>query len=389
MKEKYLAKRLELLAQADVAAQAGELEKFENIKKEIETLDNTYDAQCKMIADMEALKGAQNAPIQNKVIDGQKEVVEDFYASKEYRLAFANFVATGKPMKFSNTDESTLTTDVGSVIPTTIVPRIIETMEKIGMILPTVTRTFFKTGVQIPTSSVKPTASWVNEGASSDRQKKATSYISFSRYKLRCEVSWSMEVNESTLGVFEATFTKQVAEAMVKAIETKIISNADGTTGMKGIFAETPAAGQALTAKTLTYELLASAEGALPEQYEANAVWLMSKKTFMGLVGMTDSNGNKIGAITINTNGKPERTVLGRPVLLTGAYMDSFSATLTTGKIFAALFNMEDYAVNTTYDMGITRKQDWDTEDMLTKAVMAVDGKVLDKGSLVTIAKSA
>lgn len=389
MKEKYLAKRLELLAQADVAAQAGELEKFENIKKEIETLDNTYDAQCKMLADMEAMKGAQNAPIQNKVIDGQKETVEDFYASKEYRLAFANFVATGKPMKFSNLDESTLTTDVGSVIPTTIIPRIIETMEKIGMILPTVTRTFFATGVQIPTSSVKPTASWVNEGASSDRQNKTTSYISFSRYKLRCEVSWSMEVNESTLGVFEATFTKQVAEAMVKAIETKIISNADGTAGMKGIFAETPATGQALTAKALTYELLTSAEGALPEQYENGAVWLMTKKTFMGLVGMTDANGNKVGAITINTNGKPERTVLGRPVLLTGAYMDSFSTTLTTGKIFAALFNMEDYAVNTTYDMGITRKQDWDTEDMLTKAVMAVDGKVLDKGSLVTIAKSA
>lgn len=389
MKEKYLAKRLELLAQADVAAQSGELEKFENIKKEIETLDNTYDAQCKMIADMEAMKGAQNAPIQNKVIDGQKEVVEDFYASKEYRIAFANFVATGKPMKFSNLDENTLTTDVGSVIPTTIVPRIIETMEKIGMILPSVTRTFFATGVQIPTSSVKPTASWVNEGASSDRQKKATSYISFSRFKLRCEVSWSMEVNESTLGVFEATFTKQVAEAMVKAIETKIISTADGTTGMKGIFAETPATGQALTAKALTYELLTSAEGALPEEYEANAVWLMTKKTFMGLVGMTDANGNKIGAITINTSGKPERTVLSRPVLLTGAYMDSYSPTLTTGKIFAALFNMEDYAVNTTYDMGITRKQDWDTEDMLTKAVMAVDGKVLDKGSLVTIAKSA
>jgi hypothetical protein len=39
--------------------------------------------------------------------------------------------------------------------------------------------------------------------------------------------------------------------------------------------------------------------------------------------------------------------------------------------------------------MGIQRKQDWDTEDMLTKAVMSDDGKVGDKGSLVTIAKKA
>jgi len=39
--------------------------------------------------------------------------------------------------------------------------------------------------------------------------------------------------------------------------------------------------------------------------------------------------------------------------------------------------------------MGVQRKQDWDTEDMLTKAVMSLDGKVIDKNSLVTIAKAA
>ena len=42
------------------------------------------------------------------------------------------------------------------------------------------------------------------------------------------------------------------------------------------------------------------------------------------------------------------------------------------------------YILNTIYDMGISKKQDWDTEDLLTKAVMSVDGKVVDKGSLVT-----
>ena len=390
MKEKYLKARAELLAQMETAITNGDATEFEAKKKEVEKLDNDYDAQCKMLADIEAMKGAQapTAVVRNSVIEPQKEIVEDFYASKEYRLAFANFVATGKPMKFSNLDENTLTTDVGSVIPTTIIPRIIEKLESTGMVLNRVTRTFFKTGVQIPTSAVKPVASWVNEGASSDRQKKTTSYISFSRFKLRCEVSWSMEVNEATLGIFETTFVKQVAEAMVKAIETKIMSDADGTTGMKGVFAETPATGQALTSKTLTYELLCQAEAALPLEYEMGTTWMMTKKTFLGLVGMTDANGNPIAAVTYSAGGVPERTILGRPVVL-NPYMDSYSPTLTTGKIFAALFNLEDYAVNTTYDMGIQRKQDWDTEDMLTKAVMAVDGKVIDKNSLVTIAKSA
>lgn len=40
------------------------------------------------------------------------------------------------------------------------------------MILPLVTRTAYKTGMVIPTASVKPTATWVAEGAGSDKQKK-------------------------------------------------------------------------------------------------------------------------------------------------------------------------------------------------------------------------
>ena len=67
----------------------------------------------------------------------------------------------------------------------------------------------------------------------------------------------------------------------------------------------------------------------------------------------------------------------------------SFADDLAAGTIFAFLFNFKDYVINTVYDMGITRKQDWDTEDMLTKAVMSLDGKVVDKRSLVTIAKKS
>ena len=49
----------------------------------------------------------------------------------------------------------------------------------------------------------------------------------------------------------------------------------------------------------------------------------------------------------------------------------------------AFMFDFADYVLNTIYDMGISKKQDWDTEDLLTKAVMSVDGKVVDNGSIV------
>lgn len=307
----------------------------------------------------------------------------------EYRKAFMNYVTRGVEIPTElRASQSTTTADVAAAIPTVVVNQIVEKMESFGMVLPLVTRTSYTTGVNIPTSTVKPVATWVSEGASSERQKKTTGYISFSKFKLRCEISMSMETSVMAISAFEAVFVRQVSEAMVKTIETAIISTADGTTSPKGILAETPATGQALTSAKLDYDLLLDAESALPQQYESGAVWCMTKKTFNEFQKMKDTTGQPIARVTRGISGAPERDLLGRTVVLCGDYMDSFSATLTAGKIFAFLFKFSDYVLNTVYDMGIQRKQDWDTEDMLTKAVMSVDGKVVDKGSLVTIAKA-
>lgn len=306
----------------------------------------------------------------------------------EYRKAFMNYVLRGTEIPAElRGDANTLTTDIGSAIPTILSNRIIEKMESVGMILPLVTRTNYAAGVNIPTSTVRPVASWVAEGAGSDRQKKTTGVISFARFKLRCEISVSMEVSAMALSAFEEAFVRQVSEAMVKAIEQAILTG-NGTTQPKGILQETPPTGQELTPDALTYAVLVEAEAAIPQAYEAGAVWCMSKKTFMQFVGMTDQDGQPIARINYGINGKPERVLLGRPVVLSGDYLPNFSAGLSSGTVYAFIFNFKDYVLNTVYDMGVQRKQDWETEDMLTKAVMSVDGKTIDANSLVTLKKA-
>ena len=57
--------------------------------------------------------------------------------------------------------------------------------------------------------------------------------------------------------------------------------------------------------------------------------------------------------------------------------------------IVAALFNMKDYILNTNLNMTIKKYEDNDTDDQVTKAIMLVDGKVVDKNSLVTITKKS
>ena len=80
--------------------------------------------------------------------------------------------------------------------------------------------------------------------------------------------------------------------------------------------------------------------------------------------------------------------LLGRTVVCND-YMTNYVATVEADTIVAFLFNPKDYALNTNMNMTIKRYEDNDTDDMVTKAIMLVDGKVLDKNSLVTITKKA
>jgi HK97 family phage major capsid protein len=395
------AKQEARAAKMKLVDEATDVKELRGLQKEVETLDAEIRDVQGMIDELpKDDKPAERTAVVNGEIPGVvvsntkgQEQRDIDVEGMEYRKAFMRYVTKGTPIPAEvrdgeATDEVTATTDVAHAIPSVLVNRIIEKLETIGMILPLVTKTAFPAGMAIPISSVKPIATWVNEGASSLKQKKSTAgTIAFTHFKLRCEIAMTMETSVMAISAFEAAFVRQVSEAMIKAIEAAILGG-NGSTQPKGILLETPASGQALTAKALDYKLLVDAEAALPQAYEAGAKWCMTKKTFMAFVGMTDAEGQPIARVNYGIGGKPERTLLGREVVLCGDYMDSFSSTLEDDKIFAFLFNFSDYTLNTNYNMGIQRKQDWDTEDLLTKAVMAVDGKVVDKNSLVTIAKA-
>ncbi|PEP79428.1 phage major capsid family protein, partial [Bacillus toyonensis] len=49
----------------------------------------------------------------------------------------------------------------------------------------------------------------------------------------------------------------------------------------------------------------------------------------------------------------------------------------------------KDYILNTNYQMGVKKYEDNETDDLVTKAIMIVDGKVVDNNSLVVLKKAA
>ena len=389
----YLQLRNGLYSEAEQLINEGKIEEGEVKMKEITDLDNRFDNEAKALANLNALK--DNIKISNTFpVNTQNKIGEiadeDFSNTTEYRKAFMNYVIKGTsiPGEFKNESQVTKTGEIGAVIPQTVLAKIIEKMEATGMILPLVTRTSIKGGLTIPTSTVKPTATWVAEGAGSNTIKKTTGTITFAYHKLRCAIANTLEVDTMALQVFETTFINNVVEAMTKAIEKAIISGT-GTNQPKGILMETVEAGQNIdiaAAAKLSYDVLVKAEAALPLAYENEAVWFMTKKTFMGFIGLVDGAGQPIARTNYGLSGKPERILLGRKAILND-YMDSYADTVGADKIVAFLFNPKDYVLNTNLNMTIKRYEDNNTDDMVTKALMLVDGKVIDKNSLVTVTK--
>lgn len=391
----YMELRNAMLEEASKLLNEGNIEASNAKQEEIKELDNEWDNYAKAQANLNALNNVKPPVnvLKNGVVDSTRNNNDDdIYNSDEYKRAFMNYVAKGEaiPAQFRNADANTKTTDVGEMIPTTTMQKIIEKIEATGMILPLVTRTAYKGGVTIPTSNVKPVATWVSEGAGSDKQKKPTGSITFGYYKLRCAISTSLEVDTMAYPVFETTFVNNVVEAMTKALEQAVISG-DGNGKPKGILVETAPDGQNIDiedAEDINYSLLVAAEAALPLAYENGAVWFMTKKTFMAFVGMVDNNGQPIARVNYGIGGRPERTLLGRPVVLND-YMASVGTEVEEDTVVAFLFNPKDYVLNTNLNMTIKRYEDNETDDQVTKAIMLVDGKVVDKNSLVTITKKA
>lgn len=303
------------------------------------------------------------------------------YDSEEYRKAFMNYVTRGIaiPAEFR---AATTTTDAGALIPPTTLNRVIEKVRTYGHILPLVTRTAYASGLAIPTSEVKPVASWVAEGATSNKQNKALGTITFSHFKLRCAVAVTLETEYMTLSAFEDTIVSNVAEAMAVALEEAIIKGT-GSGQPTGIIKDTTK-GKTVNVTKLGLDTLVSAEAAVPQAYEAGSVWVMTKSTFMQFMGMVDSAGQPIARVNAGIGGVPERVLLGRNVVLCD-YLPDFATTLTKNDVFAFIYRMKDYVLNTNYSVSMKVYEDNDTDDIVRKSIMIADGKPVDFNSLVLL----
>lgn len=369
------------LTAEELAALEKEVGELQTERAAIDAAVEKRNALLATIAAGEQVDGAE--PTVLRAFDKDKDDKgEDKYGTMAYRKAFMQYVTRGTaiPTEYRE-DQSTKTTDVGAVVPTTILDKIVSKMESVGGIYALVTKTAYKGGVSIPKQTLKPVATWVAEGKGSDKQKYTGGNITFAYHKLRCAVSVSFETDTMSIAAFETLLVNNIVEAMVKALEKAIVAGT-GTGQPTGIITSTEYA-EIVEVAAQDYDSLVRAEAAVPEAYETTAKWCMSKKTFMGYVGMTDKQGQPIARVNYGVNGKPERYLLGREVVLT-EHLPNFSTANTNDK-FAFIFDFANYDLNTNYAIGIKKYEDNDNDDQITKGIMLADGKVVDSNGLVIL----
>lgn len=318
----------------------------------------------------------------------------DPHDTPEYRSAFMDYVTKGNKsdeLEF-RADQTTGTGDVGAVIPTNILNKIVEKLNDYGRIWASVTKTNMQGGVQIPLANAKPTATWVSAGAMSDKQKKTVSgNITFSYHKLQCRVAVELVAGTVAMPVFEQTVTDNIYEAMIYALEEGII-NGSGTGQPLGITKDTNIPGTQVIDVTAEdfgkYNKWTEFYGKIPRKYRNGSVLIAADADWTKyLQGMVDANGQPVARVNYGLDGTQQEKLIGKDVIPTEDYLPSIDDA-SEGDVVAILVKLKDYMFNSNMQLLFKRYFNEETDEWVSKSTLIGDGKLADRNGVVLLKKA-
>jgi HK97 family phage major capsid protein len=398
------------------AAKTESVEELRSINAELETLNAEIAELRSMINELPdeqdiatGEERKQETPEQRNTPQGQVNVLGayglnqnqneqrsvDPYDTAEYRQAFMDYVTRGKKSEVLEfrADATTGTGDVGAVIPTTILNKIVEKLKDYGRIYSRITKTSIQGGVEIPISSAKPKATWVAAGSMSDKQKKSvTGTISFSYHKLQCRVAVELVAGTVAMPVFEDTVSENIYEAMIVAIEEAIIKGS-GSGQPLGIINDTNIPATQIVEVTPEefgkYQKWTELYGKIPRKYRNGAVLIAADADWNKyMLGMVDNNGQPVARVNYGLDGTQTERLIGKEVIPVEDYLPSIDDA-EAGDVVAILVKLSDYMLNSNMQLYFKRYFNEDTDEWISKSTLIADGKLADRNGVVLIKKAA
>lgn len=409
--QRLIAKKESLATRCNASTDVNEVRsltsELEDVNAEIEETQAELDAIAEEEASQEARgKAPENAQLVGGEVLGafstkKEERKEDFFESLEYRSAFMKYVQNGTPI--TRNGEAISTTETGAAIPLTIMREVINTVRvRYGNLYAKVRKTNIKGGVDYPVGALEADFKWITEETVSPRQKTdKLGTVSFKYNTAEIRIAQTFLANLLTLESFEAEITKVIAIAYVKAMDFGIV-NGSGKGQMLGILNDERVTG--LAGHTI--------------QMSANDIndWKAWRKNFFAkiplgyrngefifplstvdayLETMSDANGNPVfrqaTGLEVNDGDAmdPNGRFFGRRISLVEPDIVPDFDTAEAGDVIGIFWNPEDYAINENFGFTMRRYFDEETNEWVDKALVVVDGKVLNPESFYLITKKA
>ena len=381
---------------------------------ELEDVNSELTEARAQLATIEAGNGAgfnPGASYGQNGIHAARGANVDELGTMEYRTAFKNFVQNGTPSDLlKRAAAEQISTDLGILLPNTIVQEIIKGVEKVyGQLYSRVKKTNVKGGVQYPIGAFTATMFWDGtagtdkEHGVSEKQKAGgvTGFIQFTYHIGEIRIAQSLLQTVVTVEAFEAEIVKALVEAYVKAMDEAIL-NGDGVKQPEGILIEAAkgASGRIPTAhiieftaeemedwkswqKKLFAKIPLSMRNLRPE-------FVMTAETWeSNIMTLEDTNGRPVYRETYNPEtGDLVCKFKGREVcLVEEGGIKSFDSA-AAGEYFGMYWVPEKaYAINSNMQFGYKKYFDEETNQTVTKALVICDGKTLDGNYIFLLKK--
>lgn len=407
--KKVIAAKEKRAAEIKEKARASEnIDEVRSLTEELETVNAEIVEAKAQLAEVEANEEAEEQGTEERSFNplatyGVRTATpeqrnEDPTGTMEYRNAFKAYVQNGTPIpvEFRN-GEVISTNDTGAAIPITIMNDVINTVRKrYGNLYSKVRKISVRGGVEIPVGALQATFKWITESTVSPRQKlDKLGKITFNYHTAEIRIAQTFLSQILTLSSFEAKIAEVIAIAYLQAMDEGIV-NGSGDGSMLGILKDsrvtntiTMTASDMNDWKAWRKKFFAK----LPLGYRAGEFIFPLSTVESYLETMSDDNNNPVfrqatglevnDGDAVNPNGR----FFGREISLVEPDIIADFDAAAVGDVIGIYWQPYEYAINENFGFTMRRYFDEETNEWVDKALVVVDGKVVNPTGYYKIVK--
>lgn len=372
---------------------------IEETQSEIDAIDaEEQDAQARAAqvpAGAQLVNGSiVGAFAQQQPATGENRDV-DPTSTMEYRQAFMKYVQTGEPI--TRAGEAINTQDTGTAIPFTIMNDVINTVRKrYGNLYSKVRKIAVQGGVEYPVGALSATFKWINEKTVTPRQNlDKLGKVTFNYHTAEIRIAQTFLSQLLTLSSFEAKMVEVIAVAYLEAMDYGIV-NGSGNGSMLGILNDPRVTNTiTMTAAQLTdwTKWRKNFFAQLPLGYRSGEFIFPVATVDAYLETMADANNNPIfrqaTGLEVNDGDarNPNGRFFGRDISLVEPDIIADFDSAAQGDVIGIYWQPEEYAINENFGFTMRRYFDEETNEWVDKALVVVDGKILNPTGYYKIIK--